>query len=298
MKINLYTLLFLSLALNLNAQGLFRKKDSIVTKSLSETWELDTEHKNGTFKLNSHKPFYILPVHWSNSINKQPQSVGGEPATPEPADLHSTEVKFQFSFKTKILQSFLFGKGDLWAGYTQIAHWQVYNQKLSRPFRELNYEPELIAMYPVKFNLFGFKAKMAGIGFNHQSNGRADPISRSWNRVMFHFAAERGNFQVYLKPWLRLDGGSEDDDNPEIEDYLGRAEVNVLFKENGHSMDLLWRNSMSFNDNHGSIQFNYMYPIRNNLRGHIQLFSGYGENLLDYNHYQTTIGLGISFVEW
>lgn len=283
---------------NLHAQGLFKKKDSIVTKSLSESWELDQKDKNGTFRLNSYKPFYILPLQWSNRINQQPQSVGSEPAFEEPIDYQSTEVKFQLSFKTKLIQSFLFGKGDLWMGYTQSANWQVYNKKLSRPFRELNYEPELIAIYPLSFSVFGFKAKMAGVGFNHQSNGRADPISRSWNRVMFHFAVERDNFQVYLKPWLRLGSESDDDDNPRIEDYVGRAEANVIYKKNGHSLDLLWRNSLSIKDNHGSITFNYMYPIRNNLRGHIQAFSGYGENLIDYNHYQTTIGLGISFVEW
>lgn len=293
-----FIILLVTFSFNSQAQGLFKKKDSIVTKTLSQSWELDHDDKDGTFKLNSYKPFYILPVYWSNNLNENPQSVGAEPAFNEPIDLQSTEVKFQISFKTKILQSFLFGKGDLWVGYTQVAHWQVYNKKLSRPFRELNYEPELIANFPLNFKLFGFKAKMAGVGFNHQSNGKADPISRSWNRVMFHFAMERDNFQVYLKPWIRIDSGSEDDDNPEIQDYLGRAEANVIYKKNGHSLNLLMRNSLSFKDNHGSIQFNYMYPIKNNLRAHLQMFSGYGENLLDYNHYQTTIGLGLSFVEW
>lgn len=280
------------------AQILFKKKDSIVTQTLSQAWELDNKDKSGTFRLNSYQPFYVMPVHWSNRINKQPQSIGQAPAFDKPIELHSTEVKFQISFKTKVIQSFLFGTGDLWVGYTQIAHWQVYNKKLSRPFRELNYEPELIANFPLNFDLFGFRAKMAGVAFNHQSNGRPDPISRSWNRVIFHFAVERNDFQIYIKPWMRIGGSSEDDDNPKIEDYLGRAEANVIYRKNGHSMNLLIRNSLSFNDNHGSFQFNYMYPIRNNLRGHLQVFSGYGENLLDYNHYQTTIGLGISFVEW
>jgi phospholipase A1 len=41
--------------------------------------------------------------------------------------------------------------------YTQKSHWQIYNNNLSRPFRD---EPELILNFPVKFNLFGFKARM------------------------------------------------------------------------------------------------------------------------------------------
>ncbi|MBA6153858.1 phospholipase A [Gelidibacter maritimus] len=293
-----FFIIFATVTTNIKAQGLFRKKDSIITQTLSQAWELDRKDKNGTFRLNSYQPFYVMPVHWSNRINTQPQSVGQEPAFDEPIRLHSTEVKFQISFKTKVLQSFLFGTGDLWVGYTQIAHWQVYNKQLSRPFRELNYEPELIANFPLNFNLLGFNAKMAGVAFNHQSNGRPDPISRSWNRVILHLALERDNYQIYLKPWMRIGGGSEDDDNPKIEDYVGRAEANIIYRKNGHSMNLLLRNSLSFKDNHGSVQFNYMYPIRNNLRGHLQIFSGYGENLIDYNHYQTTVGLGISFVEW
>jgi phospholipase A1 len=47
--------------------------------------------------------------------------------------------------------------------------WQIYNTALSRPFREVNYEPELIFKFPVKFNLFGFKTRMVGVALNHKS---------------------------------------------------------------------------------------------------------------------------------
>jgi phospholipase A1 len=52
------------------------------------------------------------------------------------------------------------------------SHWQIYNNNLSRPL-EVNYEPELILNFPVKFNLFGFKARMVGVALNHESNGKA-----------------------------------------------------------------------------------------------------------------------------
>lgn len=283
---------------SLQSQGLFSRPDSLVTKTMSQDWELDPDNRHGTFKLNSYKPFYVHPVHYSNNVNKSPQSENLDNALPEPVDLDNVEVKFQISFKTKVVQSFLFGKGDIWVGYTQVAHWQVYNKKLSRPFRELNYEPELIATYPLDFRFLGFEAKMVSLGFNHQSNGRSDPISRSWNRLMFQIALEQDNFQIYLKPWWRLDGGDEDDDNPEITNYIGRAEATVIYKKNGTIISALVTNSLSFNDNRGSLQLNYLLPIKNTLRLHLQFFTGYGESLIDYNHYQTTASIGLSFVDW
>ena len=52
----------------------------------------------------------------------------------------------------------------------------------------------------------------------------------------------------------------------------------------------------------GSLQMDWSYPVfadqPKGLRWYAQLFSGYGETLLDYNHRQTTLGLGLSLIQF
>src|SRR3546814_5402600 len=94
-------------------------------------------------------------------------------------------------------------------GYTQSSRWQVYNGETSRPFRETNYEPEILLVFRNNYQLGGWKGRMAAVGINHQSNGRADPLSRSWNRVMFNVGLDRENWAVMFRPWRSEEHTSE-----------------------------------------------------------------------------------------
>lgn len=282
--------------LTANSQDLNDLEDKSSLKTLSKIWELDQEDKRGTFRLTYYKPFYITGGRQTNDPNEQPYSENPDYSLTESKPYNRYEARFQLSFKTKVLESFIFGYGDLWVAYTQVAHWQIYNTELSRPFRELNYEPEILLNLPLNFKLLGFNFRMAGIGFNHQSNGRDLPRSRSWNRIMFNLAMERENLIINLKPWIRLH--DSEDENPLISEYIGRGEASAIYKYNKHTFHVIATNSLSFADNHGSLQFNYSYPLKANVSAQLQLFNGYGETLIDYNHKQTTFGIGISFIDW
>jgi phospholipase A1 len=296
-KYTLLLFIFSSFTINAQIQALFNNKTQL--RNMTERWELDTTSVRGTFLITPYKPIYVLPLNWTSMPNEKPHSGNVSPdyIAPPGVDYNNIENKFQLSFKAKILQSFLWGHADLWVAYTQVSHWQLYNNALSRPFREVNYEPEAILNFPVNFNVLGFRARMLGVAFNHQSNGKSDPFSRSWNRVIFHAGFERRNWSVYIRPWIRMSDSK--DDNPDISEYIGRGDVNVIYAKGGNILSFIGSHNLYFNSKaKGNASFSWSYPIKNNLKGFLQITHGVGESLIDYNHKQTTVGIGVSLIEW
>ncbi len=267
---------------------------------MSQRWELDTLTSAGTFVITPYKPMYLIPLRWSSHPNGQPHSGNPDPAyESDVLDFNNLEAKFQISFKVKILQGILWGHGDLWGAYTQKSHWQIYNQSLSRPFRETNYEPEVILNFATKYKLFGFKGRLASISFNHQSNGRDMPLSRSWNRIILQTGFERGDWQAYLRYWFRVPDENKSDDNPDIVERIGRGEAIAIYSKDRHMLTFTGSTNFRVNDSFsGYFEASWSYRIAGNLKAYLQFTHGYGETLIDYNNKQTTLGLGVSLVEW
>lgn len=295
MKPYLLVTLFYGISFGISAQVILDSIPGTINKNYSERWELDSIHRNGTFRLMSYKPIFVTAGRWTSRPNNLPQSENPNFSATEEKNYNQYEAKFQLSFKTKVFQGIFWDKGDLWIGYTQKAHWQIYNTDISRAFRELNYEPELIFKYPINFKILGGRFKSLGIGFNHQSNGGELPLSRSWNRIIFHMGYEWDRWIVTLQPWIRL--SDTVDENPLITNYIGNGEINIAYSYKRHQFYSIITHPFS-QLNGGSIQLNYVFPIKGNLRGHMQIFEGYGETLIDYNHRQTTLGVGVSFANW
>src|SRR5690606_27987283 len=124
---------------------------------------------------------------------------------------------------------------------------QVYNRDTSRPFRETNYDPELLLVFRNNYSIGGWKGRMAAIGINQQSNGRSEPMSRSWNRIMFNTGLDREDWAVTFRPWIRISDGS-DDDNPGIENYMGRGDVTIVHTRGDQTFALMARHFLRGGD--------------------------------------------------
>jgi len=198
---------------------------------LGERWGIGISDRDSRFDLRPHKASYLLIGRRSDAPNTLPASPTKEPLT-EPLDIDPTEAKFQFSFKVKLADFenniANLPPAALWVGYTQQSQWQVYNPHVSRLFRETNYEPEvMLAFFPDR-QVLGWRWRLAALGLNHQSNGRSDPLSRSWNRVYLLLGVEQDNFALLLRPWLRIKESYAKDDNPDITHFLGYGDVTAV----------------------------------------------------------------------
>ncbi len=265
--------------------------------ALSRHWELDNEAKQGAFLFRPHRANYFLPFKYSNAPNSTPFQAA---FTQPDLGLDPIETELQLSFKIKGMQG-VFGHNnvDLWFGYTITSFWQAYNASISAPFRETNYEPEAILAFRTNYALGGFRGRFINLGLVHQSNGRSEGLSRSWNRVYTQFGFERDNLALLIRPWVRLpesDGGG-DDDNPDIEDYMGHGDVLAVYRKGRNAYSLLLRNNFKTSENRGALKLNWSFPLYGRLKGYVQYFNGYGESLIDYNHKQQSFGLGVSLTE-
>lgn len=247
-------------------------------------------HEN-RFSITPHRPTYVLPVAYSSRLNSEPYD-----ALPEYPELQPVEIKFQFSFKIPIERD-LVGTGDLVFGYTQQSYWQAYNGDYSSPFRETNHEPEVMLSFDTDFNLFGWRNRFINVALNHQSNGRGEPLSRSWNRVTLEAVMEQGDTYVSFRPWWRVPEDESEDDNPDIEKYMGNFELTALQEAGSQTFGLTLRNNLRA-DNRGAVRVDWTFPLRGRLQGYLQYFNGYGESLIDYNYYSNRVGVGVMLTNW
>ena len=262
-----------------------------------ERMEREREVDDNRSVLLAHRRNYFLPLTYAKNPNEDPYEEADEDFD---ESLDNFEAQFQISLKLPISEGVFTEQDAIFGGFTLTAFWQVYNRDISSPFRETNYEPEIFWVTPVDWNILGGDATLVSLGLSHESNGRSQDLSRSWNRLYGGLVWERHRFVYYLKAWWRIPEDEKDDpsdpdgdDNPDIEDYLGNFEFTAAYRKYDHEVSVMLRNNLDLDENRGAIQVDWTFPLEGRYRGYVQFFNGYGESLIDYNAHIERIGIGI-----
>ncbi|WP_282130803.1 phospholipase A [Pseudoalteromonas aliena] len=248
-----------------------------------------------------HKRNYILPLSYVSHPNSRPFDGFDELTDEEDGEpLDHLEAKYQLSIKVPLYDDFADDDQAIFFGFTLQSYWQLYNSEISSPFRETNYEPEIFWVNYLDQENVPWGDEMAiALGISHQSNGRSQPNSRSWNRIYANFIWENEGFVFSFKPWYRIAEDEKEnvleakgDDNPDIYRYMGYFEFSGAYRLNDHEFSFMTRNNLN-SDNRGAIQLDWSFPLWGRVRGYAQYFNGYGESLIDYNTDIERIGVGI-----
>ena len=283
------------------------EKPNLSLTYLERKWRLTSQGDWNISDFETYKSNYLLITKTSN-VNNSPQS----PSQLNTASRHldDKDLSFQISLKTEMMHNIplirelpFVTSSRIWAAYTQQSNWQVFDSEASRPLRENNYEPELMLSLGIDNEVNGEKKRyiprMLNLGFVHQSNGRSNPISRSWNRLYLESGWElTDQLSLMVRPWWHVP--ESQDDNSDIEKFLGYGDMVVRWEDakRKNAASLTLRNNLR-SDNKGYAQLDLQRQVLNNpyLKLHLMASTGYGASMLDYNHEQTIIGVGISLGE-
>lgn len=252
---------------------------------------------NKKFILLPHKGTYFLPFVYNSNPNQKPY----KPFTQLESDDEDKKDRGKFNdyLETEFQVSFLLLTGDKifdtnfdsFFGFTNKSFWQLYNEQWSRPFRETNYAPEFFIRYdfdsPPKF--LNSELIYYDIGLVHESNGQIQELSRSWNRLFVRFSFYTESYSLGLMLWHRFYEPGASDDNPRIYKFKGYGEFDFAYRRE----DLEFQVKLLPGTKHLGREFSVSYPFKEGLRGYVKASYGYGLSLLDYDHDNQKIGIGV-----
>jgi phospholipase A1/A2 len=222
------------------------------------------------------------------------------------AGSEAPNARFQLSFKYQLFNDTGWMSQEqpwlrnLHFAYTQTSLWDWGAP--SAPFFDTSYQPAFIYSQERCFgggerDKFRFDWQM---GLQHESNGKSEPDSRSYNiafvRPTFVFG-RNDSFQLTLQPriWAYLGGLS---DNPDLAEYRGYADLRVVLGWR-RGLQLATTARMGTDGENHSVQLDLTYPLMQHLRNfsaylHAQYFTGYGESLLNYNQRSDAFRVGFA----
>jgi phospholipase A1 len=212
------------------------------------------------------------------------------------------DARFQISFKYRLFDpEGIIGRfspllSNLYFTYTQTSLWDLGED--SSPFRDTSYRPGLFYQWAGSEHLSFPSEWRAGI--EHESNGRSEQESRSIDMLyltpVWHWDFANSRRLTFAPKIVHY---MDKHENRDIQRYRGYVDWNLRYgREDGLMWHGLYRQGTG---GYASGQVDVSYPISERIFArtgsfvHLQLFSGYGETLLEYNHdRETQIRLGIS----
>lgn len=265
-------------------QSLSYTEQTALEKRLQAQLEIQESHYGISF----YEPTYILPFYYTGNAY---QSVyvghyGGNDS------LSNAEFKGVLSIQLPIWERLLDSNLSVNVSYTQLSYWQFY--AASQFFRETDYEPQIFFSDYISPNF------LLSLGVNHQSNGYGfAALERSWNRLYMEFSFSGHNWLINVKPWILIfKKDSSDVYNPDIADYLGNGRVVFAIKFHKQELSLMVRNAIESGFKRGALELDYSFPLNRFLQAYFQFFTGYGQSLIEYNHYTNSFGVGIALSNW
>ena len=217
-------------------------------------------------RLSAHRPLYFLYGHPSG--------------------------KLQLSAKEQI-----FAGVPLYVGYTQLMLWDFGVE--STPFDDVNFNPELFYRFQ-----FG-DGHTVDLGlFEHASNGKAGPESRSVNTSNLGYSKKFQRGAFLFEPGAKLSAfWALDEYNRDYRDYLGIYALTFRFTMQEIVVPTIELNfevrpggtwGGRFDRGYQQMELAVLFDRTDFLPYlYVQYFNGYGESLISYNQWTSQLRIGL-----
>jgi len=209
-------------------------------------------------------------------------------------------VEFQFSVKGRILDPDKTDSpfGNVYFGYTQTSFWDLLTS--DPKFYDTSYKPSFFfSKTDVQLpDVAGRRSELdVQYGYEHESNGEGGTMERSLNTIYFQPTLTVGDQQglhLTLQPrvWYYLSVGKYDQD---LADYRGYASLRSFLTWRRYQLSA--RYELGDAGTHPSTTLDFRMDLKEwHLEPTLQIeyFTGYGENLRDYNVRDTGLRAGFS----
>jgi len=199
-------------------------------------------------------------------------------------------ARFQLSFKYRLFDfGSGFGREQPWLsgfyfGYTQNSLWDLSSD--SKAFRDTSYRPSLFWKWDREDEKTFIDSVRLGV--EHESNGRDGERSRSINiafaRPEWHWTLANGHRLQFTPKIYRY---LERDENPDIQHFRGYVDWRVRYDAAGEWIATIVARRGTLGK--ASLLLDLSRRARDLKFGpvsgyfHVQFFTGYGEDILDYN---------------